>query len=131
MTPRAASQRPARGFTLIEMMVVLGIAALVLAVAVPSLTGLIGARPFAEARERVVTDLRIARGRAIEQRQTTFVSAARLADDSGVLLAVSPPDGIRFHPDGSSSGGRIVLTSGRREAAVTVDWLTGRVRVVD
>jgi general secretion pathway protein H len=39
--------------------------------------------------------------------------------------------GIRFHPDGSSTGGRIVLADGARRVAVGVDWLTGRVSVAD
>ena len=36
---------------------------------------------------------------------------------------------IRFHPDGSSTGGRISLIDGQRRIAVGVDWLTGRVSV--
>jgi len=39
--------------------------------------------------------------------------------------------GIRFHPDGSSTGGRIVLAGGSRRVAIGVDWLTGRVAVAD
>jgi general secretion pathway protein H len=38
---------------------------------------------------------------------------------------------IRFSPDGSSTGGRISLADGRRRVGVGVDWLTGRVSVVD
>jgi general secretion pathway protein H len=38
---------------------------------------------------------------------------------------------IRFFPDGSSTGGRITLQSGRRQWHVNVSWLTGDVRVVD
>ena len=38
---------------------------------------------------------------------------------------------IRFNPDGSSTGGRIVLAEGSRRTAVGVDWLTGRVSVAD
>ena len=38
---------------------------------------------------------------------------------------------IRFNPDGSSTGGRIVLADGSRKIAVGVDWLTGRVTVAD
>lgn len=38
---------------------------------------------------------------------------------------------IRFFPDGSSTGGRITLQSGRRQWHVNVSWLTGEVRVVD
>ena len=38
---------------------------------------------------------------------------------------------IRFNPDGSSTGGRIMLAEGDRRVAVGVDWLTGRVTVAD
>jgi general secretion pathway protein H len=38
---------------------------------------------------------------------------------------------IRFNPDGSSTGGRIVLAEGERRTAVGVDWLTGRVSVAN
>ena len=38
---------------------------------------------------------------------------------------------IRFNPDGSSTGGRIILAEGTRRTAVGVDWLTGRVSVAD
>ena len=36
---------------------------------------------------------------------------------------------IRFDPDGSSSGGRIELTEGKRRMQIGIDWLTGRVSV--
>ena len=39
--------------------------------------------------------------------------------------------GISFAPDGSSSGGRIVLADGGRRVQVGVDWLTGRVSVAN
>ena len=38
---------------------------------------------------------------------------------------------IRFNPDGSSTGGRIMLADGQRRMAVGVDWLTGRVSIAD
>ena len=38
---------------------------------------------------------------------------------------------IRFFPDGSSTGGHIVLRSGRRQWRINVSWLTGQVAVVD
>ncbi len=38
---------------------------------------------------------------------------------------------IRFNPDGSSTGGRIMLADGSRRVAIGVDWLTGRVTVAD
>ena len=36
---------------------------------------------------------------------------------------------IRFYPDGSSTGGRITVSSGERKFLVDVDWLTGRVSI--
>jgi general secretion pathway protein H len=38
---------------------------------------------------------------------------------------------IRFYPDGSSTGGRITVSSGERKYLVDVDWLTGRVTIQD
>lgn len=118
------------GFTLVELVVVLAIVAAVAVIVLPRLGWIVGAGDFAAAREQVVSELRIARGRAIEQRRSTVIEPAQL-DAGTATLTMAPPDGIRFHADGSSSGGSVVLTSGRREAIVTVDWLTGRVRITD
>jgi hypothetical protein len=38
---------------------------------------------------------------------------------------------IRFNLDGSSSGGRIMLTDKGRKIAVGVEWLNSRVSVAD
>ena len=38
---------------------------------------------------------------------------------------------IRFYPDGSSTGGRITVSSGERKYLVDVDWITGRVSITD
>lgn len=129
--PRAA------GFTLLEMLVVLA----VLALAIALVAGAGGPRPEAVARaaaDHVAAALRTARGRAILEDRTVTVAldaaghALRVGDDAPLrlppALALSGPAVIRFAPDGSSSGGRIVLTGGTRQMAVSVDWLTGRVR---
>jgi general secretion pathway protein H len=36
---------------------------------------------------------------------------------------------IRFYPDGSSTGGRVTVSSGERKYQVDVDWITGRVSI--
>jgi general secretion pathway protein H len=44
---------------------------------------------------------------------------------------VLPADGaaqIRFFADGTATAGTVRLRHGQRSAAITVDWLTGRVR---
>jgi ribose transport system permease protein len=38
--------------------------------------------------------------------------------------------GVEFAPDGSSTGGTITLRDGARVVRITIDWLTGRVRIV-
>jgi general secretion pathway protein H len=38
---------------------------------------------------------------------------------------------IRFFPDGGSNGGRVTLAAGERKYEVDVDWLTGRVAILD
>jgi general secretion pathway protein H len=38
---------------------------------------------------------------------------------------------IRFFADGGSNGGRITLASGERKFNVDVDWLTGRVAILE
>ena len=38
---------------------------------------------------------------------------------------------VRFFPDGTSTGGRLTLTQNERTYYVVVDWLTGRVQLVD
>ncbi len=38
---------------------------------------------------------------------------------------------IRFFPDGGSNGGRITLAAGERKYDVDVDWLTGRVSILE
>ena len=38
---------------------------------------------------------------------------------------------VRFFPDGTSTGGRLTLTRNERKYYVVVDWLTGRVQLVD
>jgi len=38
---------------------------------------------------------------------------------------------IRFFPDGGSNGGRVTLAAGERKYNVDIDWLTGRVAILD
>ena len=39
--------------------------------------------------------------------------------------------GIRFFPDGSSTGGYIALADDKTEYRVKVDWLTGHISIAD
>ena len=143
----------AKGFTLLELLVVLALLALALLLVPPMLSkGVPGAELKAAASE-VAAGLREARSRAIarnsevafvvdvEARSFHFGATARprvLAQ--GLTLSLVTADSeqtgatrgsIRFFPDGASTGGRITLSLGERRYDVAVDWLTGQVSVQD
>ncbi|MCW8807585.1 MAG: GspH/FimT family pseudopilin [Rhodanobacter sp.] len=142
----------AHGFTLLEMLAVIlliGIAAAAISVSVTQ--GLASARINAASSElagalRATRAQAIVRGKEqnfdVDTRANTYrdVKQHEVRLPRGMRLAITSakedqPDDhtgrIRFFPDGSSTGGRITLQSGRRQWHVNVSWLTGEVRVVD
>jgi len=146
MAPRSA----ARGFTLLELLVVLVIAAAGYALVVRFASGGVSGAQLRSAARTVAAGLREARGAAIARQEST----ALVLDMEGRSMEVGGgrPRGlprrldmklytaqseivddrrgaIRFYPDGSSTGGRVTLASGERKLLVDVDWLTGRVSI--
>lgn len=145
----AQPRRREAGLTLVELMVVLTIIALATAAVPMIFANLPGIRLRAAAAGMVAT-LRQLHEEAIRRGETTELvldlpaRSYRLSTDPAPhpLPAVvarlgfeSPslwhPDGsptVRFFADGSATGATILFKNGARTAAVTVDWLTGRVR---
>lgn len=147
----AARRAPrARGFTLLEVLVVLALIAIASALAAGALTGgLAGLRLRSSANEiaaqlrytraqalatgeaqRFVIDPRAHRWRAPKDRHgdvpralgIAFIGARETQPAQGVGAIV-------FFPDGASTGGRVQLTAKRAAWNVDVAWLTGEVRV--
>jgi general secretion pathway protein H len=140
------------GFTLLEMLaVILLIGIAVAAVSISVTQGLASARVRAASSE-LAGALRATRAQAIVRGQEqnfdvdTHANTYRDVKQNDVRLPKGmrvsitsakedqPNDHtgrIRFFPDGSSTGGRITLQSGKRQWHVNVAWLTGEVRVVD
>jgi general secretion pathway protein H len=141
----------ARGFTLMEMMLVLAIAAALTAVAVPNLQPALAAMRLRGAASDVASALRHVRGHALSSgREATFTldikrhayqvsSRAKsyaLPDSVRLRLFTAEQElvgedlgRIRFFPDGSATGGRVTLEAGGNRRLVDVNWLTGDVTV--
>lgn len=138
------------GFTLIEVLVVLMILGLTMAVVVPAVSKGFG-NSLDENARTVQLALRKARSAAVLQQRSMAVLvdlnaksvrqeySKRTSDISERLsLRVSGAAseqsgsvaGIRFFPDGSSTGGRVMLAVDGESVSVNVDWLTGRVSIV-
>jgi general secretion pathway protein H len=121
-----------RGFTLIELLVVLTIAALLVSVALPRVGTLL--RPDIDRTTRNVA-------LAVRDQRSTAMRTGLMTTVTGTALApMLPPgtkiqedgfgeQGLLFFPNGTSSGGRLVLAAADGRRAVNVDWLTGRVTV--
>jgi len=80
--------------------------------------------------------LRLARSRAIAQDRDVAVvtGASGFSLDGGAVWGLPAGQALSvsrviFTPDGEASGGMILLASASARVAVSVNWLTGRVRV--
>lgn len=142
----------ATGFTLIELLAVLFILALVAAFVVPSL-GSGEAVALKGAARSLAAGLRHTRNRALNdnrsaalaldvvKREFQLPGEKRIHKLPGLVDIVlftarseqqsAERGAIRFFPDGSSTGGRITLSTERLRYLVNVDWLTGRVSVIE
>jgi general secretion pathway protein H len=153
MMPPGAMSGQHRGFTLIELLVVLTLMALISAMALPMLSGGVSGTDLKTAARDVAAGLRLARDRAISQRSESLLELNletrtfrvspderihRLPEKLELKLYTAQRDllndkvgAIHFFPDGGSNGGRITLTAGERKFDVDVDWLTGRVAILE
>ncbi|QKK01709.1 MAG: prepilin-type N-terminal cleavage/methylation domain-containing protein [Pseudomonadota bacterium] len=138
------------GFSLIELMVVMVLVALLFAAVGLSVSRSISGAEVRNAARELTAGLRHTRGQAIIRRQQqvfqvdtdrrTWQAAGReprpLPDGLEMTINTARSEmtdervgGIRFFPDGASTGGSIVLRAGEREWEITVGWLTGEVSI--
>jgi general secretion pathway protein H len=145
--------RTISGVTLLELLIVLALMAIVAGFVIPMFGGPVSTTELRASARQLAAGLRMARSEAVSERRETFlvvdVAGKRFKVDrdpqehalpSRIELKlftaqndlVSESVGsIRFFPDGGSNGGRITLAAGTRKYEVDVDWLTGRVAILD
>jgi general secretion pathway protein H len=150
--PNAIARRP-RGVTLLELLIVMALMAILAGVVMPMFGGGVSTTELRSSARQIAAGLRSARSEALAQRRETFlvldVAGKRFKVDqdprehklpSGVDLKLftaqndlvdASTGAIRFFPDGGSNGGRITIAAGTRKYEVDVDWLTGRVAILD
>jgi general secretion pathway protein H len=151
--PRRRGPATARGVTLLELLIVLSIMAIVAAMVVPMFGGGVSTGELKGAARQVAAGLRLARSEALATRRETRVvldlerrtfqlerdpHEHALPPQIELKLFTAQSDlvsdtvgSIRFFPDGGSNGGRLTLAVGERKYDVDVDWLTGRVAILD
>ena len=149
MTARAGQH----GFTLLEILIVLVIGVLLVALVPPLFSGMSGATELRGAARQLAAGLRNARNEAVVRQQEAVLTldlerrrfgvtgdpreialpesvALKLYTAQSELLD-STTGGIRFFPDGSSTGGFITVSGPKLAYRVNVDWLTGAVAIVE
>ncbi len=153
MMPLRAMPCQHRGVTLLELLIVLMLMALIAAMTLPMFSGGVSGTDLKTAARDVAAGLRLARVRAISQRAESLLElnleartfrvspderSHRLPEKIDLKLYTAQRDllnekvgAIRFFPDGGSNGGRITLVAGERKYDVDVDWLTGRVAILE
>lgn len=135
-----------RGFTLIEILVVMVIIALVMGMVATSMSRSVSGAEARAAARNLVASLRYTRARAVldkseqvfevntEERSYLAPGRKQVQLPEGVDITVTTARseitaedvaGIRFFPDGGSTGGHIELIVNEREYRINVAWLTG------
>jgi general secretion pathway protein H len=141
------------GVTLLELLIVLALMAIVAGFVIPMFGGPVSTSELRASARQLAAGLRMARSEAVSERRETFlvldVTGKRFKVDRDpqehklparidLKLFTAQNDlvdenvgSIRFFPDGGSNGGRITVGAGQRKFDVDIDWLTGRVAILN
>ncbi len=145
--------KSSRGFTLLEILVVLVIASLMISLVPPLFSGAVSSTQLKGSARDLAIALRETRSRAIihnseqlvyldlETPRYRIANAKPLTLPEDVTMAVEVVTGatvtektqhvVRFFPDGSSSGELITLSGGNRVYHLQLNWLTGSITITE
>jgi len=153
MTHYQLSKLPRRiiGFTLIELLMTLVVAAAITAISATAYSRISSSAALKATAQDIVVTLRRARITAIaKSEEVAFLldsnkrvywvggSKRQRSIDSSLDMEMYSAKGlsanknvsqIRFAPDGSSSGGEIKISNGKKDYSVVVEWLSGKVEL--
>jgi general secretion pathway protein H len=138
---RDQRDRGARGFTLLEVMIVLAIMSLAAAIAIPLLARSGGRAALGSAAQEVRVALAAAHSAAIAQDREVIFAGGRgfyrvdgaphaLAASPGLSVEIEGGARIAFFPSGGATGGRVVVRSRNAQREIEVEALTGRAVLV-
>ncbi|MCA1779746.1 MAG: GspH/FimT family pseudopilin [Xanthomonadaceae bacterium] len=137
-----------RGFSLIELMVVMILIVGLFGLVGTSIRKSVGGAEIRNEAREIIAGLRHTRGQAVIKRseqvfqvdadRKTWQAANRepqaLPEGLDITLTTARSEltgenagGIRFYPDGASTGGSITLSVEDRKWYITVAWLTGEI----
>ena len=143
----------AKGFSLIEITLVLFIMIAGVAIVGPNISSGRGTMQIKSAARDIASALRYARGQALISQQqilltidlenNTYKVSSRdklFHVPEGITLTLVPAQSektgedkgsIRFFPDGSSTGGRVTLERDDNQWLIDINWLTGHIELIN
>lgn len=140
------------GFTLLEILMVLGIMAVIATLVTVNVVGRLESVEASASARKIAAALRHTRLTAIRTRESQVLlfdlegrtvnapgrNPEKLPESVTLKLYTATAEvrseqeaGIRFFPDGGSTGGSVSIAVGQREWRVRVGWLTGDIDVKD
>jgi len=141
------------GFTLLEIMIALVIASLAMAIVLPNIPSVLASVKLKSTSRDIVSTLRSARSQSIIKgasysvifnvdEKNYFVKDKEKLHEIPNILNIellsadterlsAEQSGIRFFSDGSSTGGRITLSTDKKSLAVDINWLTGKSTILE